>query len=248
MTKWSFVTMPFVQLPNSPAFGITPRKFALSRGFHGSTQHMPGNAQRASALNAYFGRRANGILSRRQQILDYNVPAEIMTIFTILSLFFLLTFKFAHRSQISESMFLHQSVCPVGFGDTGFKNYTLVIHSSPNIVSFSVNPHEHLVQVPLPVGINSKLLDSPFTDLCREYRTKSVPPEADRFITDIDTAFMEQVFGISKRKWKSDIHHHRQADDFCAGLEIAKWTAICHLPKPSDRPVRLKRFNSDNAK
>jgi site-specific DNA recombinase len=33
--------------------------------------------------------------------------------------------------------------------------------------------------------------------------------------------------------------------DFRRRLEIAKGTAICHLPKLSDHPVRLKRFCSD---
>jgi hypothetical protein len=68
--------------------------------------------------------------------------------------------------------------------------------------------------VPLPVGINSELLDTPFTDFGGEYRTKPIPPEPNRFMADVDATFMQQVFDISKRKWKSNIHHHGQPNDF----------------------------------
>jgi hypothetical protein len=57
-----------------------------------------------------------------------------------------------------------------------------VIYSPPKIVSFSIDPHEHLVQVPLPVGTNSELLGTPFTDFGGEYRAKPVPPEPNRFV------------------------------------------------------------------
>ena len=47
-------------------------------------------------------------------------------------------------------------------------------------------------------------------------------------MADVDAALVQQVFDISKRKWKSDIHHHRQADDFWTGLEVSKWGVFCH--------------------
>jgi hypothetical protein len=49
--------------------------------------------------------------------------------------------------------------------------------------------------------------------LTSEEWAKSVPPIAYCFVTNIDTAFMEQVFYISKRKWKSDIHHHSKSNN-----------------------------------
>ena len=65
-------------------------------------------------------------------------------------------------------------------------------------VNFSIDPHEHLIQVPLPVGIILDLVDAPFTDLSSKYWTRAIPPEADRFVADIYTALMQQVFNISK--------------------------------------------------
>ena len=40
-------------------------------------------------------------------------------------------------------------------------------------------------------------------------------------MADIDAAFVQQIFHISKRKRKPDVHHHRQADDLRARLEVA---------------------------
>ena len=99
------------------------------------------------------------------------------------------------------------------FGYIGFKDSAFVIHSPPKIMSCSIDPHEHLVQVPLPVGINSELLDTPFAEFGGEYRTKPIPPEPNRFVVDIDALFVQQVFTISKRKRKPDIHHHGQPND-----------------------------------
>lgn len=36
----------------------------------------------------------------------------------------------------------------------------------------------------------------------------------------IDPTFMQEIFDIPKREWKSDVQHHRQADDFGAGFEV----------------------------
>jgi len=66
-----------------------------------------------------------------------------------------------------------------------------------------------------------------------------VTPEADRFVTDIDTAFVQQIFHISKRERETDIKHHRQADDLGAGFEIAKGIIFCYSKKLLYRPARF---------
>jgi hypothetical protein len=58
-----------------------------------------------------------------------------------------------------------------------------------------VDPDENLVQVPSPLGIAS-LIKAPFFDLRCEHRTKPVPPGANRFMADIDAAFVEQIFDL----------------------------------------------------
>ena len=58
--------------------------------------------------------------------------------------------------------------------------------------------------------------------------TCSVPPKPDGFVTDLDAPPAEKVLGLAQRQRVSDVEHHRQADDFWAGLEIAKGARFGH--------------------
>ena len=33
-------------------------------------------------------------------------------------------------------------------------------------------------------------------------------------LANINSAFVEQIFDVSQREWKSNVHHHRKLDDF----------------------------------
>ena len=66
-------------------------------------------------------------------------------------------------------------------------------------------------------------------------------------MADIDTAFMQQIFDISEREWKPDVHHHSKADDLRTGSEVPKGITFRHPPRLGDRPARLKPDRSDNA-
>lgn len=46
---------------------------------------------------------------------------------------------------------------------------------------------------------------------------------------------MQQIFNVSKRQWKSDVHHHAKLADLGRGLEVAKWI-FGNFP-------RLRRWN-----
>ena len=64
-----------------------------------------------------------------------------------------------------------------------------------------IDLHEHLVQVPLPVRKGSHLAD-PANFPCefqRQKWAKSVPPKSNRFVADVDTAFVQKILHISKR-------------------------------------------------
>ena len=65
-------------------------------------------------------------------------------------------------------------------------------------------------------------------DFTRKRGAKSIPPIANSFMANVDAAFMKQIFNVAKRKWKSDVHHHGQADDLGRCLEIAEWIMILH--------------------
>ena len=60
-------------------------------------------------------------------------------------------------------------------------------------------------------------------------------------MTNINTAFVQQISHISKRKWITHIHHNRQADDFGRLLEVLEWVAFCHSVKLDHRPARLNK-------
>ena len=61
-------------------------------------------------------------------------------------------------------------------------------------------------------------------------------------MADVDASFVYQVFDISKRKRKPDIHHHRKADDLWAGSDVPKWTAFCHPAKLGDPRLASSQF------
>jgi hypothetical protein len=66
-------------------------------------------------------------------------------------------------------------------------------------------------------------------------QTKSVPPEPDRLMRDIDAALMQQVLDVPQRQRVTDIHHHRQADDLGRRLETTQVEPLRHdadLPAP----------------
>lgn len=45
------------------------------------------------------------------------------------------------------------------------------------------------------------------------YRPEPVPPESDGLATDVNAAFVQQVFEIPRRRWKPDLEHPSQSDD-----------------------------------
>lgn len=140
---------------------------------------------------------------------------------------------------------LHSRFAVPCLGYKRFKDFALVINSPPEVVGFTPNLHEHLVQVPLPLRPRAKLLGSFPSDLGCEDRTKTVPPEPNCFVADVDAAFVEQILDIAKRQWKPDIQHHREANDFRRCLEVAE--RIFHsltLPGAHRRP---KPGSFDNA-
>jgi len=129
-------------------------------------------------------------------------------------------------------------------GDITFKHLTFVIYSAPQVVRFAVDLHENLVQVPLPIRMRTNLLNPFPSDLGRKHRPKPVPPETDRLMTDIDAAFVQQIFDVPERKREPNIHHNRQADDVGRRLEVLEWVTFFH---PATLSVPLAHFNQVSA-
>ena len=62
----------------------------------------------------------------------------------------------------------------------------------------SVDLHEDLVQVPLPVRIRSHPTDPVSSYLSSNIETKSIPPKPSRFVADLNTNFVQKIFASSK--------------------------------------------------
>ena len=61
---------------------------------------------------------------------------------------------------------------------------------------FAHDFHEDLVKMPAPLCGPTYGVRTPFADRLLEQGAESINPKPDAFMTDIDTAFMEQVFDI----------------------------------------------------
>jgi hypothetical protein len=97
-----------------------------------------------------------------------------------------------------------------------------MIDGTPKVMSLAIDLHKYLIEMPLPIWMIGSWVHPFLAYFFGEDRAKPVPPIANGFVTNIDAAFMEQVFYIAKRKRKSDIHHHGKADNLGWCLEIVK--------------------------
>jgi hypothetical protein len=84
------------------------------------------------------------------------------------------------------------------FRNVAFKHFALVIHGPPEIVGFSVDFYEHLVQMPLPIGMRTKFLNPSLSDLSRKHRAEPVPTEPHSFMVDVDPPLMQKILNIAK--------------------------------------------------
>ena len=73
-----------------------------------------------------------------------------------------------------------------------------MIDGSPQVMPFSANFDEDLVQVPLPLWRLSDSFRPTFANLVREVSTEPVDPVADRFVSDVDPSLVKQVFDIAQ--------------------------------------------------
>jgi hypothetical protein len=111
----------------------------------------------------------------------------------------------------------------------------------------AVDLHKNLVQVPAPVRVCTLLLDTFRADFSGKNRAKSISPAPQSFVADVDPALVQQVLDIAERKWKSNVHHDRQADDLGAAMKVLEGVCFRHQRRLRNRPARLKQIYSDKA-
>ena len=113
--------------------------------------------------------------------------------------------------------------------DHSLQDLAFMVDGAPKVAELAVDPHKDLIQMPAPLRIAAHVRDASLADLSGEHRAKPVPPEPDRLMADVDPAFGQQVLDVSKRQWKSDVHHHNQTDDLWRAVEISE--RIAHEPR-----------------
>jgi hypothetical protein len=131
--------------------------------------------------------------------------------------------------------------------DKAFQNRPFMIHSPPKIVRPTVDLHEHLVQMPLPVCSRPHSITPSRADLCGKHRARFVPPKPDGLMADVDASLVQKIFHVATRKRKSNTQHHCKADDLDARVEISKWAVFCYQATLGRRIVHLKPVSSDSA-
>jgi hypothetical protein len=133
------------------------------------------------------------------------------------------------------------------------KRLAFVIHGTPEIVGFSVDPDEHLVQVPPPLRQIPVRRNALLPDLGCEHRSEQIPPSPDGFMADVDPAFVKKTFDLPQRQRDADINHHRQVENLGRRLEITErislqqrlWQAH-HQPKLVSPDIALGRLPWQN--
>src|SRR6056297_1346059 len=162
--------------------------------------------------------------------------------------------KFVRHEDIGPPMllqcFLEEFECglPVTrLRDEAFQHLAFVINSTPQVVLFAIDLHEHLVQTPAPPA-GAHALDPPLSDLGGEDRTEPMPPEPDGLVADVDAALMEQVLDIPQREREANVEHHRQADDLLARLEVLEGAGFAHTGTLTNPLPCLKRTSFDRAR
>ena len=73
-----------------------------------------------------------------------------------------------------------------------------MVNCPPEVVRLTVELHKHLVQMPLLVRIRSHPTNSVSSDLRREHQAKSVPPEPNCFVADVDATFVQKIFYVAE--------------------------------------------------
>ena len=113
--------------------------------------------------------------------------------------------------------------------------------SPANTANMGTPPHRRVSAYRQGNLLSVQVTWMPRPDFLCEHRAEPIPPKTDGFVADIDAALVQQVLDIPQRQRKSDIQHHRQADDLWAGFKIAEWAAICHPETLLRHPARFNQ-------
>ena len=96
--------------------------------------------------------------------------------------------------------------------DIGFQDFAFVINGTPEIYHLAVQLYVHFIEVLFPVPEPTHPANPLPPDVAGKQRPEPIPPEAHRFVADVDAAFKKQILNVSQRQWETDVHHYDQPD------------------------------------
>ena len=84
----------------------------------------------------------------------------------------------------------------------------------------AVDLHVDLIEVP---AASAHPVHTPALDLCGKHRAEPIPPVAQGLVADLDAALVEKVLDVSQGQRRTNVEHHRHADDLWAVAALDKW-------------------------
>ena len=103
-----------------------------------------------------------------------------------------------------------------------------MIYGAPEVMRLSIDPDEHLVQVPTPLR-KRPMMKASLPDRGRKHRTEAIPPEPYCLVADVDAPLEQNILNLSQRQRIADIHHHREADHLGRAVEITEGLSLIHI-------------------
>jgi hypothetical protein len=95
---------------------------------------------------------------------------------------------------------------------------TVLVHSTPEIVLHALDPHEHLIEVPLVTRSRTTAAQA----VC-EGLAKLLAPASNGLIRDCDAPLGQQEFNVSKAEAEHVIQPDRMADDLGGEAMAVAW-------------------------
>jgi hypothetical protein len=84
------------------------------------------------------------------------------------------------------------------FCDIRFQDFSFVIHSAPEIVTFTPNFDEDFIKVPLPLRTLPHGFRTTFPDLVSEVSPETIDPVPDCFVANVDAGLVKKVFDVTQ--------------------------------------------------
>jgi hypothetical protein len=78
------------------------------------------------------------------------------------------------------------------------------------------------------------VINAPLSNFGSEDQTETVSPKSHGFVANINATLKQQTFDLPQRERVTDVHHHRETDNF--GRAIKETEGVLHLSRLRNSP------------